>query len=132
MPSLAAGPAFSMIQVAAPSSGWLPLKLGAGGFLTGMSIANDGTMVTRTNVMGCYIWNPSAAKPQGNAGGVGAWQQLVTQTSLPTISGQPASGSFTILAALKSKLPLSNSSIMYMMYAGFLFKSTDKEPIGLS
>jgi hypothetical protein len=50
---------------------WQPLKVGAGGFVTGIDIAPDGTTVVRTDTNGAYIWNGSE------------WQQLVTSTSMP-------------------------------------------------
>ena len=39
------------------SDNWLPLRIGAGGFLTGIDIAPDDTMVVRTDTYGAYIWN---------------------------------------------------------------------------
>ena len=51
---------------------WQPLKVGAGGWLTGIDIAPDDTMVVRTDTYGAYIWNGTQ------------WQQLVTSTSMPS------------------------------------------------
>src|SRR5438876_10598629 len=50
---------------------WKPLKIGAGGFLTGMSTAQDNTIVLRTDTYGAYLWTGSQ------------WQQLVTSTRMP-------------------------------------------------
>ena len=71
------------------SNNWQTLKVGAGGWLTGMDIAPDGTMVVRADTYGAYIWNGTQ------------WQQLVTSTSMPaafttqdvslSLSGQQAS-----------------------------------------
>src|SRR4051794_29882081 len=36
---------------------WKPLRLGAGGWLIGMDIVTDGTMVVRTDTYGAYVWN---------------------------------------------------------------------------
>ena len=36
---------------------WRPIALGAGGLLTGIDIASDGTMVVKTDTFGAYIWN---------------------------------------------------------------------------
>src|ERR1700676_4660354 len=55
-----------------PDNAWQTLKVGAGGFITGIDIAPDGTMVARTDTYGAYIWNGTQ------------WQQLVTSTSIPT------------------------------------------------
>ncbi len=53
------------------SNNWQTLQVGAGGWLTGMDIAPDGTMVVRADTYGAYIWNGSQ------------WQQLVTSASMP-------------------------------------------------
>ena len=54
------------------SNTWQPVNIGAGGYLSGMDVAPDGTMVVRTDTYGAYIWNGSQ------------WQQLVTSTSMPS------------------------------------------------
>jgi hypothetical protein len=95
-------------------AGWQPLKLGAGGFLTGFSQANDGTMLVRTDAYGAYIWNTAATTPAGNAGGTGAWQQLVTASRMPPLFTAKAmdfgAGVYEI------QLAPSNSSVLYMMH----------------
>jgi hypothetical protein len=66
---------------AAVAGDWNTLNIGAGGFLTGMSIASDGTMGIRTDTYGGYIWNPTAIAPNG---ATGTWQQTnVISTFLP-------------------------------------------------
>ena len=50
---------------------WQDLKVGGGGFVRGLDIAPDGTMVGRTDTNGAYLWNGSA------------WVQLVTASSMP-------------------------------------------------
>ena len=52
------------------SNDWQTL-VGAGGFVDGIDVAPDGTMVVRTDTYGAYIWNGTE------------WQQLVTATSMP-------------------------------------------------
>ena len=59
-------------NVTATIDDWQPLKVGAGGWLTGIDIAPDDTMVVRTDTYGAYIWNGTQ------------WQQLVTSTSMPS------------------------------------------------
>ena len=56
-----------------PANNWQTLKVGAGGWLTGIDIAPDDTMVVRTDTYGAYIWNGTQ------------WQQLVTSTSMPAV-----------------------------------------------
>ena len=53
------------------ANNWQELKIGAGGWLTGIDIAPDDTMVVRTDTYGAYVWNGTQ------------WQQLVTSTSMP-------------------------------------------------
>src|SRR5262245_18970031 len=57
---------------------WKPLKTGAGGWLVGMDIAPDGTMVVRTDTYGALSWNGSV------------WQQLVTAASMPASYSDPS------------------------------------------
>jgi hypothetical protein len=92
---------------------WQTLKIGGGGWVTGLDIAPDGTMVARTDTYGAYIWNGTQ------------WQQLVTATSMPA-----AFTSQTAIDAMSGQqgvdeiqIAPSNSSIMYMMYDGYVFKS---------
>ena len=39
------------------SNTWQPLPIGAGGYVRGIDIAPDGTMVARTDTYGAYLWN---------------------------------------------------------------------------
>src|SRR5262249_26975020 len=59
-----------VVDPVAPNN-WQPLKVGGGGYATGIDIAPDDTMVVRTDQYGAYLWNGSQ------------WQQLVTATSMP-------------------------------------------------
>ena len=98
------------------SNNWQTLKVGAGGWLTGIDIAPDGTMVVRTDTYGAYIWNGTQ------------WQQLVTSTSMPAafttqnnvVNNLGQQGVYEI------QIAPSNSNIMYMMYEGYVFQSTNK------
>lgn len=90
-------------------SGWHTLTIGGGGYVTGHDLHNDGTFVCRTDVAGGYIWNATTHR----------WEQLVTKQRFADIS-DGGSGIFEI------KIAPSNSSIMYMIQAGRVRKSTDK------
>ncbi|MEM9379192.1 MAG: hypothetical protein AAGB93_04510 [Planctomycetota bacterium] len=37
---------------------WEPLKIGAGGFVTGVDAADDDTVIFRTDTSGAYLWDP--------------------------------------------------------------------------
>ena len=87
---------------------WQTLKVGGGGYVTGISIANDGTMVARTDENGAYLWTGSQ------------WQQLVTASSMPASFDFSGDGVYEIQVAA------SNSNVMYMTFGGYVFKSTNK------
>ena len=88
--------------------GWQTLKVGGGGMVTGLSIANDGTMVVRTDTNGAYLWTGSQ------------WQQLVTASSMPAAFDFTGDGVYEIQVAP------SNSNVMYMTFGGYVFTSTNK------
>jgi photosystem II stability/assembly factor-like uncharacterized protein len=87
-----------------------PLKIGGGGWMTGHDQHSDGTLVCRTDVYGCYRWTGTA------------WTQLVTTSSMPAGDVHPdyQEGCYEIAIAP------SNSSIFYMHYQGFVYRSADQ------
>ena len=89
---------------------WLPLKVGAGGYLTGIDIAPDNTMVVRTDTYGAYIWNGTQ------------WQQLVTSTSMPSENVVPDNSQ----GVYEIKIAPSNTNILYMTYLGDVYRSDDR------
>ena len=91
---------------------WQTLDVGAGGFVRGLDIAPDGTMVGRTDTNGAYLWNGSS------------WVQLVTASSMPAafVAANPASGQ----GVYEIQIAASNTNIFYMLYDGYVFKSTNK------
>lgn len=92
--------------------GWGLLKLGAGGWNTGIDIANDGAMVVRTDTYGAYY------RSRYN---VDTWTQLQTSTAL----GANQWDESTEMGCYEACIAHSNSSVIYMHAGGFLFKSTD-------
>ena len=95
-----------------PANNWQTLKVGAGGFLTGIDIAPDDTMVVRTDTYGGYIWNGTQ------------WQQLVTATSMPASFAIPSAAGNQ--GAYEIQIAPSNSNILYMMFEGYIFQSSNK------
>jgi hypothetical protein len=91
----------------AGDSAWQPVKIGAGGYLTGIDIEPDGTMVVRTDTYGAYIWN-----------GTG-WEQLVTADSMPD-------GSARTGGAYEIQIAPSDTSTFYMALNGYVYKSLDR------
>src|ERR1700729_1197023 len=87
---------------------WQTLKVGGGGYVTGISVANDGAMVVRTDSNGAYLWTGSQ------------WQHIVTASSMPARFDFKGEGVYEIQVAA------SNSNVMYMTFGGYVFKSTNK------
>jgi hypothetical protein len=96
------------------SNAWQTLDVGAGGFVDGLDIAPDGTMVARTDTYGAYIWNGTE------------WQQLVTSTSMPAAFVTPSSLLNDGQGVYEIQIAPSNSNILYMMYEGYVFESSNK------
>lgn len=105
-------------------TGWQPLLLGGGGFVDGISIANDGTMCVRTDTDGGHCWNASAASPKGNDGTVGAWVQFVNSVSMPSAFVE-FTDSNGFQGTYEVQVAPSSSQIVYMIYDGWAFKSTN-------
>ena len=95
------------------SSNWQVMKVGAGGWATSLDEAADGTIVVRTDTNGAYLWNGTS------------WQQLVTSASMPAafIAANPVSSGQGVY---EIQMAPSNSNIMYMMFDGDVFVSTNK------
>jgi hypothetical protein len=101
----------TMVVDPVASNAWKELKVGAGGWLTGIDMAPDGTMVVRTDTYGAYLWNGSQ------------WQQLITTTSLSVSDGGVSNYNE---GAYEIKIAPSNTNILYMEYLGNVYRSNDK------
>ena len=94
---------------------WKPIKMGAGGFATGIETAPDGTRVIRTDSNGAWIWD-------ANLNG-GEWRALISKMTMEgTGLDSPKSGGGAQAIAISQ----SNPSIIYLAWKGYLLKSTDK------
>jgi hypothetical protein len=101
------------------AANWQDLKVGGGGYVRGLIMHSDGTMVGRTDTAGAYLWNGSA------------WVQLVTSTSLPAAvlaenPDSPGGDGGYAQGVYEVAIAPSNSSIMYMSFGGYVFKTTNK------
>ena len=102
---------------AAPSSNlndttWRTLRIGAGGFATGLDISPDGsTRVVRTDAYGAYIWNDSSMR----------WLQLVSTSSLPALDVGVDWGEGVYEIRIAPNLPTR----LYMAYRGYIYRSDD-------
>jgi hypothetical protein len=86
---------------------WKAVDIGAGGWLVGIDVAPDGTMVVRTDTYGAFLWNGTS------------WTQLATASSMPA-------NVFYSAAVYELRIAPSNSNIMYMEMSDGLYKTVDK------
>jgi hypothetical protein len=101
------------VGVAPPS--WQTLKMGAGGFITGISIADDGTKVCRCDTYGAY---------KGGPGTIPNWKPLITESALP--SGAWRLGTLNgYFGAYETVIAPSDSTRIYMYAEGLVFRSDD-------
>jgi hypothetical protein len=95
---------------------WQPLAIGAGGYLTGLDVAPDGTRVVRTDTFGAYRWNAGTSR----------WVQLVTALTMPAgDNGHAANGDWQAEGVYEIAIAPSNASRFYMTYRGYVFRSDD-------
>ena len=89
---------------------WKPLRIGAGGFVTGLDIASDGTKVVRTDTYGAYLWDSNQ------------WKQLITADSMPAddVTVERNAGVYEI------RIAPSDSSVFYMSYRGYVYRTSDR------
>jgi photosystem II stability/assembly factor-like uncharacterized protein len=88
---------------------WSVLKIGAGGFVTGIDIAGDGTKVVKTDTYGAWYYNNSA----------GLWQQCVTTHSMP----DRVKGVLQNRGVYEIAIAPSNTKRFYMFYNGYVLRS---------
>lgn len=86
---------------------WKQVTIGAGGYITGIDIAKDGTMIARADTYGAFIWNGTA------------WQQIVNAQSMPDFASGNA-GVYEI------RIAPSDSNILYMQFHTSIYKSVDQ------
>jgi hypothetical protein len=90
---------------------WSVLKIGAGGFITGIDIAKDGTKVVRTDTYGAWYYDKSAA----------VWRQCVTIQSMPSSVG----GILRNRGVYEIAVAPSRSNRFYMLFDGYVLRSDD-------
>lgn len=87
------------------------MRIGAGGWLTGLDFSADGaTRVVRTDTYGGYLWNGQS------------WQQLITAASMPPedVGMEMNDGIYELRVAP------GQSSRLYMSYRGYVYRSDDR------
>lgn len=92
---------------------WRTMKIGAGGWLTGIDISIDGsTRLVRTDTYGAYIWDAPKAQ----------WKQLVTASSMPAsdVTIDNGAGVYEIRVAPRE------ATRLYMAYRDHVYRSDDR------
>lgn len=109
--SVATGESPSSTRDPNVSNLWHTLKIGAGGFVTGIDIAPDGTKVVRTDTYGAYIWDIRSS----------TWKQLVTTYSMPKADASLDSAGGVYGIAIAPGQPAR----LYMLFNGYVYRSDD-------
>ncbi len=91
---------------------WKPVRIGGGGYITGLSAAADGTLVARSDTYGGYVRAPGSSE----------WRQLLTSTAVPQEWRVPKMGKGVYSIAVAP----SDSSRIYLVWSGHLFVSSDQ------
>lgn len=109
---LGGGGAIKSVLGLPPPSVWQSVLIGGGGFVTGMDIHPDGTLVCRVDVFGAYIGSTILGT---------VWRQLITSLSMPV--AYMASVPSTELPYLgggvyEVRIAPSNSSTLCLVYNG--------------
>jgi hypothetical protein len=96
---------------------WAPLKVGAGGWITGIDASLDGTTYTlRTDTYGGYVGNPNAGE---------TWQQLVRADTMP-VSFAASMGDALAEGVYELRVAPSDGNRLYMVYRKKVYRSTDR------
>lgn len=108
-------PAIAGAWIHGSNLGWQVLNIGAGGQLRGISIANDGGMVTKADVGGGYYWDTTKNPNQ--------WRQLVTTATMPVGTWAPLNGFGGLWEVAVAP---SDSTRVYMVFNNQTFISSNK------
>lgn len=112
-------------RASAIPAGWGSAKVGAGGLVTGIDIAPDGTTVCRADVFGAYLFQRDVPS-LGNAGGLGRWKQLITTASFASYLSLLETPLGAADGAYEIRVAPSDSTILYMVYLGYVWRSADR------
>ena len=96
-----------------PVTGFSQLKIGGGGEVTGISAANDGTLVCRTDVGGCYLCPSGTTK----------WQQLIVKSAWPAANFGWQNWTTSNGGVFAIAIAPSNSQVIYVSFQQFIFVS---------
>jgi hypothetical protein len=104
---------------------WKLLPLGAGGYIIGATQTPAGALAVRTDTYGAYNWNATASFPVGNAGQIGAFEQLVNSTSMPASeTANPGTMPVGVLELQYAPSTVAPNIVAYMVAASYAFSGT--------
>ncbi len=90
---------------------WAPVRMGAGGYVTGMAVHPDGATYVRTDVGGAYRWDR----------GAGTWMQLLTADGVP----DPVASDYSVESLAVSP---QDSDVVYLSAGGEFNPGAGEEP----
>ncbi len=95
---------------------WQTLKVGGGGFVRGMNIASDGTMVTRTDTNGAFLYSGTQ------------WNQLFNASSMPGsyLNNLTLTIDYNQGGCFEIQIAPSNTQILYGVYEGYVWVSSNQ------
>ena len=100
-------------QTGTPNSTvWSVLKIGAGGFITGLDIASDGEKVVKTDTYGAWRYDTST----------NLWRQCVTMNSMPA----SVKGVLKNRGVYEIAIAPSNTKRFYMLFDGYVLRSENR------
>jgi len=91
---------------------WRPVKIGGGGYVTGIDTSNDGsTLICRTDTFGGYVWEASAAR----------WRQILTYAAFGNAAVYPD----LFRGVTEFRVAPSKPELLYMAFMGDIWRSND-------
>lgn len=103
-----------LVPRATSATGWRTLRIGAGGFIVGLDMAPDGSLVVRTDTYGAWIWEPDAE----------AWRPLITIETMPPEDRHEDSAATSW--PLDVVFAPSRTDRLYMGLDGWVYRTDDR------
>jgi len=104
----------ALIRAHSPNVNFQTMKIGAGGWVTQIYGADDGTLICKTDTAGAYVWDTINS----------VWVPIVTPASMPA-SAHPA-GLYYQSGIWECAIAPSNSNKIFLFYYENLYVSTNK------
>lgn len=107
---------------------WQDLRMGAGGLLSSIYNYPDGTILTRTDTYGGYVYKPTGTCTYGTTQTFPApcWQQLITATSLPSSLVNVVTSNSGNLGLVEITACASNTNVLYALFENTLLISVNR------